>query len=121
MEKIISILKTLDDIYRYLHLNAKGGTFYSDHLLFKKLYEPINDEIDGLIELSIALDSKQSSLTTIRRMDVAGTTSEALELENDLLSLIETYQTSKGLDNALGTVAENHLRNCYLIKRLLGI
>lgn len=55
--KIIAHLRFLNIIYHHLHVNSTGPNYYSDHLLFERLYAGADDaevtpidEIDRLME-----------------------------------------------------------------------
>ncbi len=45
-----SSLNTISNIAKILHWNSKGENYYSDHLLYQRIYEDIADQVDGLIE-----------------------------------------------------------------------
>lgn len=45
-----SNLNTISNIAKILHWNSKGENYYSDHLLFERIYTDIDDQIDGLVE-----------------------------------------------------------------------
>lgn len=45
-----SSLNTISNIAKILHWNARGENYYSDHLLYQRIYEDIADQVDGLIE-----------------------------------------------------------------------
>ena len=45
-----SNLNTISNIAKILHWNSRGENYYSDHLLFERIYTDIDDQIDGLVE-----------------------------------------------------------------------
>ncbi len=45
-----SSLNTISNIAKILHWNSRGENYYSDHLLFERIYTDIDDQIDGLVE-----------------------------------------------------------------------
>lgn len=45
-----SNLNTISNIAKILHWNSRGENYYSDHLLFERIYSDIDDQIDGLVE-----------------------------------------------------------------------
>src|SRR5574338_1167848 len=47
-------LHALYAIHRSAHWQTSGASFYGDHLLFQRLYEPLDDEIDALAERMVA-------------------------------------------------------------------
>ncbi len=51
----LSFLKALREYYHFAHWVSKKEPFYSDHSLFQRLYEELDDEIDGSAEKFIGL------------------------------------------------------------------
>ena len=43
-------LNKIENLANVLHWNSRGDNYYSDHLLYQKIYEDIADQVDGLIE-----------------------------------------------------------------------
>ena len=43
-------LNKIKDLANVLHWNSRGENYYSDHLLYQRIYEDIADQVDGLIE-----------------------------------------------------------------------
>ena len=43
-------LNKIKDLANVLHWNSRGENYYSDHLLYQRIYEGISDQVDGLIE-----------------------------------------------------------------------
>lgn len=53
----LGFLKYLKEIHESHHWISKGDSFYGDHLLFARLYEIIEDEIDLVAEKAISVSS----------------------------------------------------------------
>lgn len=47
---IVSTLLACKWIHWESHWKSKGESYYGDHLLFQRIYEPIDDQIDGIVE-----------------------------------------------------------------------
>ena len=43
-------LNKIENLANVLHWNSRGENYYSDHLLYQRIYEDIADQVDGLIE-----------------------------------------------------------------------
>jgi len=52
---ILGLLRTLSWMYQTSHWQARGKFFYQDHLLFQRLYEAADAQIDGLAERIVGL------------------------------------------------------------------
>ena len=129
---ILNLLKAMAAYYHSAHLAAK---FYSQHLLFDRLAEKLHDEIDSLSELAMALDIElvlaiSGSLNA--QLDIfeglietsKATPGEVLKQALDLeLAIVQNLNDgiksaeNEGVKNALAGMAENHLRNVYLLKQ----
>lgn len=134
MQDLVYILQALNVFYRSAHWRSKGPTFYQDHLLFARLYEKLDDEIDDLVELLIGLDGDDSFVAPqlfnqkiqkyipIGKSDSEDNLRSALIAETELLAKIQEIQSSTaqvGVYNQIASIADNHTRNLYLIKQAL--
>lgn len=134
MHDIVYILEALNAFYTSAHWRSKGLLFYQDHLLFARLYEKINDEIDDLVELIIGttgddsfvepklFNEKVQSFTPEGSAEAKINLIRALNLEEGLLAKISSLSEEEvgvGLYNQLAEIAETHTRNLYLIKQTL--
>jgi DNA-binding ferritin-like protein len=134
MKDLVYILAALNIFYRSAHWRSKGPSFYQDHLLFARLYENIDNEVDNLVELLIAYEGGtefafprvfvENSLKYLPAgKETARENAEAaLELEQKLLNQIRQISeetASVGVYNQIASIADNHTRNTYLLKQLL--
>lgn len=134
MQDIVFILSALNVFYNSAHWRARGLSFYQNHLLFARLYEPINDEVDELVELIIGATSDDSfveprfynervqSFTLQGSTDFLTNLKRSLELEELLLERINNLKEKDvgvGIYNKLADIAQSHLRNIYLINQTL--
>jgi DNA-binding ferritin-like protein len=136
MIKLLHQLSALYNFYKSAHWLAKGEYFYQDHLLFGKLYEGLDDEMDTLVELMLGLGSDDSEfdakklaeesgkITPKTGKDCISNLKTASTLEEGILKTIEAFNEKKvpvGLFNHLAAIAESHTRNGYLIERSLRV
>lgn len=134
MQELIYIIQALNVFYRSAHWRSKGDFFYQNHLLFQRLYEGLDDEIDTLVELIIGdtsdtafvapklFNDKTQSYTPIGSEDAQLNLTRGAELEKLLLSKIQALNEnsiSVGIFNHIAGIAQNHSRNLYLIEQTL--
>lgn len=119
--------------YKSSHLLSKSINFYQNHKFFFELYEKLDDELDTLAELTLAVDDNDKSFNAITIFEesakyatkTANSFKENVELasrqEVAILDLIEELQKEKlqvGLFNHIAFISQNHLRNSYLLSRI---
>ncbi len=133
MQELIYQLQALNVFYHSAHWRSKGVNFYQDHLLFARLYEGIDDEIDNIVELLIGFydddsfvapqlfNEKTQKYIPVGKNDARENLASALEVEAKLLSYIATINSdiSVGVYNQIASIADHHARNVYLIKQAL--
>jgi DNA-binding ferritin-like protein len=140
----LAMLRFLFFVHQTHHWIAKGDPFYGDHLLFARLYEDIDDEIDKLAEKAIGLGStanvdlsRQIShiakltqgygmVSTIPQPSDLAQRSLAAEqnfikcLEFLMQAMEEAGCMTKGLDNLLAGILDVHEGHVYLLKQRCG-
>jgi DNA-binding ferritin-like protein len=125
-------------VHQTAHWQAKGNSFYGDHLLFQRLYEESQEGIDGVAERLIGLTgdvSKVSLCDQIRDMHTiakvwhghCGDDLAAVSLRGEmaLIKLIAFFKKSlqdegsltEGLDDLLQGIASKHEEFVYLLKQ----
>lgn len=136
---VLAILRAQYLSYQTSHWQTRGPAYYGNHLLFQRLYEGVQAEIDGLgeklvgyfgieaVDLEVSLDlvcemvSRWCSHESHFRR---GLTSEG-ELQ-DALAIIRNgwpeahYPLPLGLDDWLAATANAHESNQYLLQQVLG-
>jgi len=135
---VLAILRAQYLNYQTSHWQTRGPAYYGNHLLFQRLYESVQDEIDALgeklvgyfgieaVDLEVSLDLISEMVgrwcsheCPFRR----GLTSEG-ELQ-DALSIIrngwpeEHVPLPLGLDDWLAATANAHESNQYLLQQVL--
>jgi DNA-binding ferritin-like protein len=130
-------LRAAHHLYHTLHWQAKGAPFYGDHLMFKRLYESVEDEIDGLAEV-IAGHYGADKLDPIKAWAAAGekisrvatTGGSPLVIAEMLMELSESANDAivngaecpypGALSNFVSGIGTKHLTDVYLLKQRYG-
>lgn len=130
-------LRAAHHLYHTLHWQAKGAPFYGDHLMFKRLYESVEDEIDGLAEV-IAGHYGADKLDPIKAWAAAGekisrvatTGGSPLVIAEMLMELSESANDAivnggecpypGALSNFVCGIGTKHLTDVYLLKQRYG-
>lgn len=138
-------LIALRTTYHALHVSASGPDFYSDHLLFQRLYEDehLSNAIDRLMERAQLLDPQRvfdpqqilreaaSLIPTIAHAAPAARAKEVISLETSFQSrvngILEDLQSPgmelpiarllPGIENLLQDIADQRQQNLYLLQR----
>lgn len=133
MSQILYTLQALYQFYKSAHWLAKGELFYQYHLLFERLYEDFDEEMDQLVELSLITgESSEKFKPQIIMQEAAklmpkfgdslSNLQSAFNLEEKLLSTIEAIDaksTPTGLYNHLAAIAQAHTSKVYLLQSSL--
>ncbi len=120
------------------HWRSKGPEYYSDHLLFQRLYEARLPEIDKLAEVMVGMGgaeavdpdlSARAGRELIARAESMKATdvAKAAALVVDTLEKIEKANDQLGkspyslpINNVLAAIADAHLEALYLLKRRMA-
>jgi len=132
----VGILRGLYIIHQHAHLVSAGKESYSDHLLFQRLYESIEEHIDQSFEKFIGNFGKEIAdlqshiqntynfVNYINNMDedlvVRSLVAEELFLKqcNYLYKLLEKEEIlSFGIDDMIMAIAGEHEDFVYLLKQ----
>ena len=134
-------LKFLYFVHQNHHWTCKGDPFYGDHLLFQRLYEATQEEIDSIAEKTIGLgtianvDLVQQTNQLARLVQGYGM-SQTIPQPNELAkrslvaevnflacvsrlveSLKECGLLTRGLDNLIAGIEDKHEGHVYLLKQ----
>jgi len=134
---LLALLRAQSWSYQHSHWTVRGDASYGNHLLFERLYNSVQTQIDELAEKIVgiygiaALDSEDllgMFLYWNERWDVVdclhrrGITSEQ-DLQNVVKDtyedLKENDQLSLGMDDWLMATANEHETNQYLLRQVL--
>ena len=138
-------LKHLQLIHQVHHWVSCGDPFYSDHLMFQRLYDAVNEHIDSVAEKAVGLGSERnvepvliakqlSRLMASNCSPMAGIPSStdlvkrSLKAEHEFVDLVKRASLqlsahgalSYGLDNLLAQLADDHEKSVYLLKQRCG-
>lgn len=137
----LDFLKTLQMLHQEHHWQANGNDSYGDHLLFQRLYEGVQAEIDQLGEKTVAMggmrlvDSRLSIeninrfLNAVIESSDVGQYSNLTRIKMSLLAersflsageklmdmLASKKQLSRGIENLLGGILDAHETHVYLL------
>lgn len=143
---IVGMLEGLAVLFQTFHWRVNGDTFYGDHLMFQRIYEGIDGQIDGIAEKALGLgatslispskitetmdifldhcNQMHSLVTDDENMNFAYAKKgkAALELfihtvEKMMVDLKDKNQLTKGLDNMLAGVLDAQEGYVYLLKQ----
>ena len=124
--------------YQTSHWLVKGGTFYGNHLLFQRLYESVQGQIDQLAEkitgylgseaVSINYQMRHISDYTYSWSSIQCNHKRGLQSEADLQQALkraydgikQAQAMSLGLDDWIMATANAHEENEYLLQQTLA-
>ena len=138
----IDLLRALSMLHHTHHWQTQGSQFYGDHLLYQKLYEMADGQLDMVGEKAVGLGSPElvmpkHSLENMRRYIKAVEDTDIMDApslkmaKRSLLAeksfitageLLMKQLESKGLltrgvEQLLGTILDQHEANVYLLKQ----
>lgn len=130
----VGMLQGLTVIHQTAHWTTKGNNYYGEHLLFDRLYESVEDDLDLAAEKLIGIfgvkfmDPKKHAEYTkniVDEYDNKDLTERSLEAEVAFLSFSEDlYEKIKdnddmtlGLDDLIMSICSKHEENIYLLRQ----
>ena len=138
LSHILAALRAQYMLYQTLHWQAKGPNYYGNHLLFQRLYESVEEEIDSAAEKLVGYTGGDSvflpnQISLIQGYcshwcKVADPHQRALYAEQDLQKLLKNcYNRLKacggltlGFDDWIMATASAHETNIYLLQQVLA-
>jgi DNA-binding ferritin-like protein len=138
---LLVYLKFLSAVHQNHHWTCMGDPFYGDHLLFSKLYEAVDGEVDPVAEKAIGLGCTSNVnpqlmhsqiLKLLTGVGSASTIPQSSDLARNSLmvelnflkvvsscrsSLEESGLLTNGVDNMLQDIADKHEGHVYLLKQ----
>jgi DNA-binding ferritin-like protein len=133
---LLSILWFLRIQHQQVHWLSKGPNYYGDHLLFARLYEAVDGELDQLAEKIIGLDgpvppmhgpqgallvaAQFAKFEEIEDLAMRATMSEKMflsSLKKVYDCLEERGELTMGLDDLLQAFANTHETHLYLLQQ----
>jgi DNA-binding ferritin-like protein len=138
----LDLLRALSLLHHTHHWQTMGSQFYGDHLLYQRLYELADVQIDGIGEKAVGLGSPElvaskHSLENMRRyieaiedadmMDAPGLkmAKRSLLAEKSFITAGEKMMDqlkskgllTRGVEQLLGTILDTHEGVLYLLKQ----
>lgn len=141
LSALLTHLRYLSFVHQTSHWTARADAFYSDHLLFERLYSNVVSEIDQVAERAVGLGTSQNvdialqtaQIARLSHLNVNNTTiPQSNELAKKSLaaeivfnaalstvvnSLKQTNAMTRGVDNLLADIADKHETHLYLLKQ----
>jgi DNA-binding ferritin-like protein len=132
LQEILALLRAQYFNYWTSHWQSQGANYYGNHLLFQRLYEAIQEEIDTLAEKIVGYFGNEHVDNKIIMEKAKKWTDQwdgeivqrALKSEQDLQDALKTAydkldkDKSLGLDDFLAATASAHETNLYLLGQL---
>ena len=138
-QELLSYLKSLELYYKTAHWQVKNPIYYSDHLLLDRLSDESGKRIDEVAEKAIGVTGSVASVNLpeiLKKVygcikDCPYESNEnskyfeaALHLEEKLQQLCKQFdqapETSVGVKNMLGDIADESEGRIYLLKQRLS-
>lgn len=141
---IVGMLEGLSVLFQTLHWQVNGQSFYGDHLMFQRIYESFDEQIDSVAEKAVTfgnhelVDSKKITetmelfLNHVRANSPLDTVESAVSFskrgkyaleifvhttEKMMAELSEKDNLSNGLDNLLAGILDAQEGNIFLLKQ----
>jgi DNA-binding ferritin-like protein len=142
---VVVLLKSLATLHQSYHWITKGDSFYGDHLLFMRMYESVSGEIDTVAEKAVGVGCVENvnvdlqARQTTQVVSQMNASNQTIPHKSDLLKkayvaelcflqcvahaallLKEQGLLTRGIDNMLAGIEDNHESHCYLLKQALS-
>lgn len=141
---ILGMLEGLSVLFQTLHWQVNGKSFYGDHLMFQRIYEGTNGQIDGIAEKAVGLgrvnlvdSAKITEVMDIFLDHIRSNTSVEMDdtgysfakrgkfaieafidtVDQMSVELKEKGLLTKGLDNMLAGILDAQESNIFLLKQ----
>ena len=133
-------LQFLASVHQMHHWQVKGGSFYGDHLMFERMYEATQEQIDPVAEKAIGLGGTSNvdllrQASQLQKLAAGYGPSMTIPQDNELsrralaaeytfltvvdhlITLIEERGAmTRGLENLLAGIEYVHEQHVYLLK-----
>lgn len=139
LQGILSVLRAQYMSYQTSHWQVRGQPYYGNHLLFQRLYEGVQAEVDGVAEKAVGylgvdavalVPQAQLVLSWVARWaKVSDHHMRGLQSERDLQAVLQAaYDAIKaaramtlGLDDWIMATANAHDTNAYLLQQVCQV
>lgn len=135
---LLALIRAQYVMYQECHWTTSGPDYYGNHLLFQRLYESVQGEVDSFAEKMIGLCAKDSinPSTLMRKMmywherwsSVENLHERGWASEKDFQKVVHgLYEVldsnglkTMGLDDMLMAMSNSHETNQYLLRQVLS-
>jgi DNA-binding ferritin-like protein len=135
MKNLLSYARALSQMYQHMHWRASGQNYYGDHLLYERLYDGVQDEIDIIAEKIIGIEDDSNAVGPASDADLTASLvkkftsdgdspdefpQQAINAEKGFLELISSLVEkgiSDGIDDMLQSIANKHEEHLYLLQQ----
>lgn len=135
---MVAYLKAIYTIHQQNHWLSKGDHFYGNHLLFQRLYEGAQEDLDSIAEKCIGIFGEESvdykfqlkvTQNIMNKYVSQKGLEQSLSAEKDYLKILKTcYIVLKekdsmtlGLDDMIMSIYSKREESVYLLQQALGI
>lgn len=135
---MVAYLKAIYTIHQQNHWLSKGDHFYGNHLLFQRLYESAQEDLDSIAEKCIGIFGEESvdykfqlkvTQNIMNKYVSQKGLEQSLSAEKDYLEILKTcYIVLKekdsmtlGLDDMIMSIYSKREESVYLLQQALGI
>jgi len=135
---MVAYLKAIYTIHQQNHWLSKGDHFYGNHLLFQRLYESAQEDLDSIAEKCIGIFGEESvdykfqlkvTQNIMNKYVSQKGLEQSLSAEKDYLKILKTcYIVLKekdsmtlGLDDMIMSIYSKREESVYLLQQALGI
>jgi DNA-binding ferritin-like protein len=132
MKNVVAVLFASKWIHWENHWKSKGANYYGDHLLYQRMYEKVDDQVDGLMEKWMVMGNVPDMTQIMGHAQkmlayskTKATTPEAVSLSAERMvlkaiqvafeNLEESGELSLGLNDFLASLHSPHEENVYLL------
>lgn len=137
-QKTIATLRSLYLYYQNAHWLSSGSQYYGDHLLFERLYDATQADVDMLDEKALGITQNEASVDLLENIDMVykilsnmqydadSFFDSAVKLERALVKLCSEQakadENTEGVKNMFAGLADKHEGHVYLLQqRLRGL
>lgn len=135
---MVAYLKAIYTIHQQNHWLSKGDHFYGNHLLFQRLYESAQEDLDSIAEKCIGIFGEESvdykfqlkiTQNIMNKYISQKGLEQSLSAEKDYLKILKTCyillkekdSMTLGLDDMIMSIYSKREESVYLLQQALGI
>ena len=135
MKTLLAYLRALYQFYQSTHWKSSGDHYYADHLLYQRLYEGVQEELDEVAEKLIGISGETNAVEPVNSGEtavkfLAGMIDDdtpasefpqrAIAAEKKFLDMIDKIMNdgvSNGVEDLLQGICNTHETHLYLLQQ----